>query len=85
MVFLLLIAGNLANLVESLSHHQKSFHTCYWLLIVVAFLTPLSWLGTPKDFWQAGVIGASTTAVAAVLIVISLGAVGYIITFSLMF
>lgn len=27
------------------------FDSCLWLLIVVTVLTPVTWLGTPKDFW----------------------------------
>ena len=25
--------------------------SCAWMVIITAFLVPLSWLGTPKDFW----------------------------------
>ena len=28
-----------------------SFSPCLWMLIVAAILTPVVWLGTPKDFW----------------------------------
>ena len=74
-VFLLLVAGNLENLLESLSGGHKKFHTCIWLVIVVAALTPLTWLGTPKDFWQAGIIAATTTSIGGIIVVISLAVV----------
>ena len=69
--FILLISGNIENIVESAS---KSSHmtSCYWILVVTCVLIPLSWLGTPKDFWQAGVIAAGTTTVGAILIAISI-------------
>ncbi|CAK8681446.1 unnamed protein product [Clavelina lepadiformis] len=66
-VYLLLIAGNMGNLIHKID--QKDFHTCYIVLIVTAFLIPLTWLGTPKDFWQAAIIAAATSAIAGILIV----------------
>lgn len=73
--FILLISGNIESVVESFSSHSAHLQmtSCYWILVVTCVLIPLSWLGTPKDFWQAGVIAASTTAVGAVLIAISIG------------
>jgi len=72
-VYLLLIVGNLDNLITNLG--QASFHTCYLIPIVGAVLLPLSWLGTPKDFWQAGVIAAVTTSIGAVFIIAGLAVV----------
>ncbi|XP_039263499.2 uncharacterized protein LOC120339438 [Styela clava] len=62
-VFLLLIAGNISNLIANLG--DKQFSLCYLLLIVTGVLTPFTWLGTPKDFWQAGVVAACTSVIAS--------------------
>ena len=65
--------GNIDNLIQSLGH--AAFHTCFLIPIVGAVLLPFSWLGTPKDFWQAGVLAAITTSVGAVFIVAGLAVV----------
>ena len=43
-VYLILMASFLTDLVPALS-------VCEWLLVVTAVVLPLTWLGTPKDFW----------------------------------
>uniref|UniRef100_H2Z6I0 Amino acid transporter transmembrane domain-containing protein n=1 Tax=Ciona savignyi TaxID=51511 RepID=H2Z6I0_CIOSA len=73
-VFLLLIAGNISNLLESLGHVQM--HACYWILIVAGFLTPFTFLGTPKDFWQAAIMAAVTTSVGGTIATVALIVVG---------
>ena len=65
-----MIAENTENLITNLGN--VSFHTCYLIPIVGAVLLPLSWLGTPKDFWLAGIVAAATISVAALLIVVGL-------------
>ncbi|XP_039264193.2 uncharacterized protein LOC120340007 [Styela clava] len=62
-VLLLLISGNISNLITNLGH--DSFPLCYIVMITTGCLIPLSWLGTPKDFWQAGIIAACTSIGAA--------------------
>lgn len=47
-VFLLLAAENIQALIKDVGH-DISF--CYWLLLIAAILLPVTWLGTPKDFW----------------------------------
>ncbi|XP_050736625.1 uncharacterized protein LOC127008521 [Eriocheir sinensis] len=42
---------------------------CSWVLVCGAVLVPLSWLGTPREFWHVSVL-ALVAAVAAVLVVI---------------
>nr|XP_039263906.1 amino acid transporter AVT1C-like [Styela clava] len=69
-VFMLLISENLSNLITNLGHHQ--FSICYLMLIITAVITPLTWFGTPKDFWQGGIIGAVTSIVASFFILGSL-------------
>uniref|UniRef100_F6VBN4 Amino acid transporter transmembrane domain-containing protein n=1 Tax=Ciona intestinalis TaxID=7719 RepID=F6VBN4_CIOIN len=69
-VYLLLIAGNISNLIESLGHVE--IHACYWILIITAVLIPFTWLGTPKDFWQAAIMAAVTTGIGGLLATIAL-------------
>ncbi|XP_078485499.1 uncharacterized protein LOC100185142 isoform X1 [Ciona intestinalis] len=69
-VYLLLIAGNISNLIESLGHVE--IHACYWILIITAVLIPFTWLGTPKDFWQAAIMAAVTTGIGGLLATVAL-------------
>uniref|UniRef100_H2XKS7 Amino acid transporter transmembrane domain-containing protein n=2 Tax=Ciona intestinalis TaxID=7719 RepID=H2XKS7_CIOIN len=69
-VYILLIAGNISNLIESLGHVE--IHACYWILIITAVLIPFTWLGTPKDFWQAAIMAAVTTGIGGLLATIAL-------------
>ena len=48
-VFIVLISQLLGSLLASLFGFDLSL--CLWMVIVAASLTPLTWLGTPKDFW----------------------------------
>ena len=48
-VDLLLAAENIQSMIENNSGIDISF--CYWLMILATLLLPLTWLGTPKDFW----------------------------------
>nr|XP_053644910.1 uncharacterized protein LOC128697303 [Cherax quadricarinatus] len=64
-VFLILVASFMNQLVVQVS-------LCEWVLITAVLLLPLTWLGTPKDFWQASVLAATATAVACIVIFIEL-------------
>ena len=44
-MFIELIAG----FMFSLTNHSLTM--CIWMMIVVGVLTPITWLGAPKDFW----------------------------------
>merc|ERR1719499_1364807 len=44
---------------------------CTWMVIVAAALTPLTWMGTPKDFWPIAVGALITTCVACLLVIIT--------------
>ena len=46
-------------------------HLCQWMVIVAVILTPLTWAGTPKDFWPIAVGALITTVVACVLIIVA--------------
>lgn len=39
-----------------------------WILIIGVILIPLSWLGSPADFWPIAVVAMSSTAVASLLV-----------------
>ena len=41
------------------------------MVIVAAMLIPLTWAGTPKDFWPIAVGALITTVVACILIIVS--------------
>ena len=44
---------------------------CIWMVIVAGGLTPLTWMGTPKDFWPIAVGALITTMIACLLIVVT--------------
>jgi len=67
-VFIVLIAELLGSLVASVGF---SMSLCAWMLIVAICLTPLTWLGTPKDFWPIAVGALATTCIACFLIVVT--------------
>lgn len=67
-VFIVLIAQLLGSLLSTWLDIHLSL--CLWMLIVAAGLTPMTWLGTPKDFWPIAVGALVTTLAACLLIVI---------------
>lgn len=67
-VFIVLIS----QLLGSLLHNAGvELHLCQWMVIVAAMLIPLTWAGTPKDFWPIAVGALITTVVACTLIIVS--------------
>jgi len=68
-VFIVLIAQLLGSLVSAAGFHMS---TCLWMTIVAAGLTPLTWAGTPKDFWPIAVGALITTVLACILIIVNL-------------
>ncbi|XP_052090182.1 uncharacterized protein LOC127726768 [Mytilus californianus] len=61
-VFMVLAANNAVTLLSN--YTQVSF--CYWLLLLSVLLTPITCLGTPKNFWYIG-IGATISTVVMVM------------------
>ena len=47
---------------------------CIWMAVSCVILTPLTWFGTPKDFWPIAVGALITTIIACVLIMFNIGA-----------
>jgi len=67
-VFIVLIAQLLGSLIGS-AGFQLSL--CVWMVIVAVCLTPLTWMGTPKDFWPIAVGALITTCLACLLVIIT--------------
>ena len=68
-VFMILAAGNLSNLIElPVDYASKTDELRIWLVICFAVLLPCSWLGTPKEFWGIAVGASLATAVACLMI-----------------
>ncbi|CAG5136187.1 unnamed protein product, partial [Candidula unifasciata] len=65
-VFLLLASENIQSLIKSAG---KDISFCYWLIIVAGALLPISWLGTPKDFWPIAVGAVVATSIACCVVV----------------
>jgi len=49
---------------------EVNLSLCLWMVLVAALLIPLTWMGTPKDFWPIAVGALLTTVTACTLIVI---------------
>jgi len=64
-VFIVLIAQLLGSLMTAAGVHLT---LCTWMVIVAGILTPLTWAGTPKDFWPIAVGALITTIVACIII-----------------
>jgi vesicular inhibitory amino acid transporter len=67
-VFIVLIAQLLGSLASA-AGFQLSL--CVWMVIVAAGLTPLTWMGTPKDFWPIAVGALITTCIACILVIVT--------------
>jgi len=67
-VFIVLIAQLLGSLVSAAGFDLS---LCVWMVIVAASLTPLTWMGTPKDFWPIAVGALITTCIACLLIIVT--------------
>ncbi|XP_033741065.1 amino acid transporter AVT1I-like [Pecten maximus] len=69
-VFLLLAADNMQSLVQTLGY-DLSF--CFWVLILITLLLPLTWFGTPKHFWLIAYGSTLSTISTTAIILVSVG------------
>jgi len=67
-VFIVLISQLLGSLLAAAG---LELSLCMWMVIVAVCLTPLTWMGTPKDFWPIAVGALITTCVACLLVIIT--------------
>ena len=67
-VFIVLISQLLQSLFVAAGFELS---LCVWMVIVAGGLTPLTWMGTPKDFWPIAVGALITTMIACLLIVVN--------------
>merc|ERR1711990_303327 len=67
-VFIVLISQLLRSLCAAAGFELS---LCVWMVIVAGGLTPLTWMGTPKDFWPIAVGALISTIIACLLIVIN--------------
>lgn len=68
-VYLLLCS----ELVESLTNSWlKHITFCDWILILALLLLPLSWFGSPADFWPLAVGAIGTTLLGLILLMIEI-------------
>lgn len=63
-VFIILISNFLTNLIPI-----QVMGSCEWLLVVGIVMIPVTWLGSPKDFWPIAIGALITTSVACILII----------------
>ncbi|XP_022112040.1 amino acid transporter AVT1E-like [Acanthaster planci] len=62
----LLVSSQLFQTLLQMAEVNISF--CAWVPIIAAVLCPLTWLGTPKDFWPIAAGAAVSTGLACILI-----------------
>ena len=48
--------------------HLEGVTFCQWILIIGVTMIPLSWFGSPADFWPVAIMAMGGTAVASVLV-----------------
>ena len=65
-VFIVLISQMLMSLMAGVG---LQLTLCQWMVVTACCLTPLTWMGSPKDFWPIAVGALITTCVACILIV----------------
>ncbi|XP_076030772.1 uncharacterized protein LOC143018980 [Oratosquilla oratoria] len=70
--FMLLAAETMQELVATASGGAFDLSFCYWLLLLTIILTPLLWLGTPKDFGLVTWVGAGTAIIVSLLTLVAL-------------
>ncbi|XP_043234502.1 amino acid transporter AVT3B-like [Amphibalanus amphitrite] len=72
-VYVLIVAQLLENLLcPSPSDCAVDLSYCIWVLVIAAILVPVSWLGSPKDFWWIGILALGTTSLAWLFCMIQL-------------
>ncbi|XP_053644795.1 uncharacterized protein [Cherax quadricarinatus] len=72
-VFIILISEMLASLlIDAAPDGSCALTKCQLVVIVSVVLIPFTWLGTPKDFWQASVLAVTATAAAVVVIIVEI-------------
>ncbi|KAK0411715.1 hypothetical protein QR680_005802 [Steinernema hermaphroditum] len=72
-VYLLLSAKNIHDSIKAFSGGSVNLNFCFVILILAAFLLPVTFLKSPQDFWWAVVLAMVTTTVAVILICIGGG------------
>lgn len=73
-VYLLLAAEIVGSFVSfHAGHIHQHGNLRIWLIIIALVITPLTWLGSPKDFWFVAVAAAGSTTLALLLIWIKYG------------
>ncbi|XP_063591483.1 uncharacterized protein LOC134768594 [Penaeus indicus] len=63
-VFLLLAT----QMIHSITASLINLTACEWTLIIGGVLTPLTWMGTPKDFWPASILAMAATFLACLVV-----------------
>ncbi|XP_054154352.1 uncharacterized protein LOC128952915 [Oppia nitens] len=62
-----------SELLESLTHSFiKHITLCDWILILTLLLIPLSWLGSPADFWPLAFGAIGTTILGLILLIVQI-------------
>ena len=52
---------------EFLPNLQTHYGFRFWLCVITAFLIPISWFGSPSDYWMVALFAVLTTTCAAIL------------------
>jgi solute carrier family 32 (vesicular inhibitory amino acid transporter) len=60
-VFIIIAAGNLLDITNTLTLK-------WWIVIVSVSVLPISWLESPKDFWQSAAVAVASTVIVAIAV-----------------
>ncbi|XP_066955144.1 uncharacterized protein [Macrobrachium rosenbergii] len=66
----ILLSGELLTYI--LTEYLPNLTVCCWLVVVGCVMVPLSWFGSPKEFWQASVLALVATVAAIVVVIIKI-------------
>lgn len=73
-MFILLASQNLNDLITfNVGSISSDNEYRIWLLICIVFVLPLSWFGTPKNFWPVAIFAILATIVGCLLIIAKIG------------
>lgn len=69
-VFLIVAAQNMQAFILGVTGHDITL--CWYLLIATAVFTPVTWLESPKDFWQLGLSAYIVTFIMLLMVLLGI-------------
>ncbi|KAK3879826.1 hypothetical protein Pcinc_015633 [Petrolisthes cinctipes] len=71
-VFIILISEMVSSVLYVYTDGECPVTKCALIIIVGVCLIPFTWLGSPKDFWQASLLAVISTTTAVIVIIVQI-------------